>query len=206
MILSIIVAYAKDKYGKRIIGKNNRIPWHFPHDLERFKENTMGCAVIMGRKTHESIGRVLPGRDNIILTRQKDYVVPGAFVFHGLGKAIAFAAKRHSEVFIIGGQKLYEQTIRKADRLYLTSFKIDGIEGDAYFPEFETNLFKPIHVETTKVSGDCFRILQRKQPAHTYTQGPSFPESNSVSGMEDDWPIDSAYCWGLAFVGQGCGI
>lgn len=205
MILSLIAAYAKDRHGKRIIGKDNQIPWHFPHDLERFKEHTVGSAIIMGRKTHESIGRVLPKRDNIIVTHQEDYEVRGAFVFHDLTEAITFAAKRHSEVFIIGGQQLYEQTIQRADRLYLTSFQLDSVEGDTYFPEYPENMFKIIYTESAQISGDFFRILQRKEPAATYTSGPLY-ESNTVTGEEDNWPDNSSYCWGLHTVGAGYGI
>jgi len=204
MILSIIAAYAKDRHGKKIIGKDNQIPWHFPHDLERFKEHTIGGVIIMGRKTHESIGRVLPNRDNIIITRQQDYEVRGASVFHDLDEAIAFAAKRHSEVFIVGGQQLYEQTIRRADRLYLTSFQLDSIEGDTYFPEYPENMFKIIYTENAKISGDFFRILQRREPAATHPSGPLY-ESNAVAGT-DDWPDNSSYYWGLQTVGMGYGI
>lgn len=161
MLLSIIAAYAKDKTGARVIGLNNELPWHFPHDLERFKECTLENAIIMGRKTFESIGRVLPRRDNIILTRQEGYKVPGATVFTDLEEALQFASTRNSEAFIIGGQGLYEQTLDRADRLYLTSFKIEDIQGDAFFPPFQLNKYKMIHMERAGVSGDCFRILER---------------------------------------------
>jgi len=163
MILSIIAAYAKDEYGARVIGKDNKIPWHFPHDLDRFKEYTTDCAIIMGRKTHESIGRILPRRDNIIVTRQTDYVVPGAFVFNDLDAAIQFASLRYSESFIIGGQQLYEQTLDRADRLYLTSFKIEDIEGDTYFPDYEHIEHKVLYIERDSAGGECFRILERKR-------------------------------------------
>lgn len=165
MILSLIAAYAKDDFGARVIGKDNKIPWHFPHDLERFKEYTSGCAVIMGRKTHESIGRVLPNRTNIVVTRQIAYsskVAPEVFVFGNLEKAIKFAATKSSEVFVIGGQQLYEQTIDRADRLYLTSFQIKDIGGDTYFPDYTVDQYKCIHVEQGGVAGDCFQILERK--------------------------------------------
>jgi dihydrofolate reductase len=164
MILSIIAAYAEDKNGNRVIGRENQLPWHFPHDLKRFKQYTLGKAVIMGRKTYESIGRSLPGRDNIIVTRQQGYVVDGAFVFGNLEDAVAFTSVRHGEAFIIGGQELYEQMIDETDRLYLTSFQIDGIAGDAYFPDFDPTLFEITHEERSQISGDCFRILDRKTP------------------------------------------
>lgn len=159
MLLSLIAAYAKDEKGRRVIGKDNRIPWHYPRDLQRFREYTIGNAVIMGRKTHESIGKVLPGRENIILTRQPDYKVRGAQVFQDLDSALQFASVRHHESFIIGGQALYEQTISRADRLYLTKFRIPNIEGDTFFPEVEHNNFKSIYKEINDT--EIFNIFQR---------------------------------------------
>ncbi len=197
MILSIIAAYAKNKDGARVIGKDNNMPWHFPHDLERFKEYTQNNAIIMGRKTHESIGRVLPGRDNIIITRQSDYTVPGAFVYTDLDNAIQFASVRHSEAFIIGGQQLYEQTLDRVDRLYLTSFKILDIEGDTYFPSYTPELYKVIHIEKAKISGDCFRILERKRNvvnADTpFTLDSSPFACRDVVATEDSDEIDYSY-------------
>jgi dihydrofolate reductase len=157
MILSLIAAYAKDSEGRRVIGKDNHIPWR--SDLHRFREYTAGNAVVMGRKTYESIGRVLPNRENIILTRQEDYKVPGAYVFTDLNVALRFAGVRNHEVFVIGGQELYEQTIGKADRLYLTKFRIDSVEGDAFFPEFLHGNFKSIYHEEGEV--ETFNIFQR---------------------------------------------
>lgn len=165
MILSLIAAYAKDDFGARVIGKDNKLPWHFPHDLERFKEYTSGCAVIMGRKTYESIGRPLPNRTNVVVTRQRDYhpqVPKEIHVFNDLLPAIEFASQQSAEVFIIGGQQLYEQTIDRADRLYLTSFQIKDIVGDAYFPDYNVHQYKCIHLEQGGVAGDCFQILERK--------------------------------------------
>ena len=206
MILSIIAAYAKDKDGARVIGKDNSMPWHFPHDLERFKEHTVGSAIIMGRKTHEAIGRVLPGRDNIIITRQLGYEAPGAFVFNDLEDAIQFASVRHSETFIIGGQQLYEQCLERADRLYLTSFRIEDIEGDAYFPKYTHSEYKMIYSEKAQVSGDFFRILERKRSAGEPVDSPPppywghAPTELEISGMEDSGrvanPEDLDYNYG----------
>jgi len=117
----------------------------------------------MGRKTYESIGRILPRRDNIIVTRQEDYVVPGAIVFNDLDDAIQFARARHSEAFVIGGQQLFEQCIDRVDRLYLTSFKIEGIEGDTYFPDYDHIPHRVLHIERDPDVGECFRILERKR-------------------------------------------
>jgi dihydrofolate reductase len=163
MIISLIVACAQDSNGKYVIGKDGEIPWYYPHDLERFKEHTQRNAIIMGRKTHESIGRLLPKRDNIVLTTQEGYIVPGGYVFHELRGALRFAGERHSEAFIIGGQQLYEQTINRADRLYITTFAIPGITGDTFFPKYDTSQFKCIHTERT--DSDYFVILERKENA-----------------------------------------
>ncbi len=197
MILSIIAAYAKNKDGARVIGKDNSMPWHFPHDLERFKEYTQGNGIIMGRKTHESIGSVLPGRDNIIITRQSDYTVPGAVVYTDLDEAIQFASLKHNEAFIIGGQQLYEQTLDRADRLYLTSFEINNIEGDAYFPSYNSNLYMTIHTERAGISGDCFRILERKQNVRQ-KEDTFILENETLTGLDaemfaDNWEIDYNY-------------
>lgn len=183
MLLSIITAYAKDKSGARVIGLNNELPWHFPHDLERFKECTLENAIIMGRKTFESIGRVLPRRDNIILTRQEGYKIPGAHVFHDLEEALQFASTRNSEAFIIGGQDLYEQTLERADRLYLTSFKIPDIVGDAFFPPFQVNKYKMIHMEKSNIGGDCFRILERVRYTAAQQAGSEAIAYSSITGM-----------------------
>ena len=107
MILSMIVAYTKDEKGRLIIGKDGALPWNIPSDMVWFAECTRGHAIIMGRKTYESIGRPLPGRDNIVMSSDPDYQVPGATVFADLNSAILFAGVRNHEVFIIGGQTLY---------------------------------------------------------------------------------------------------
>jgi len=158
-MLSLIAAYATDQQRRRVIGRDNKLPWHHPADLHRFREHTLKSCVIMGRKTHESIGRVLPGRDNFIITRQEDYKVPGAFIFTNLDAAIKEACSRVPEVFIIGGEDLYKQTIDRAERLYLTRIRKDDVYGDAFFPDFNEGDFKNIHSEETEK--DTFMILQR---------------------------------------------
>ncbi len=164
MILSIIVAYAEDKNGRFVIGKGNAIPWHNPKDLARFKEYTTGRAVIMGRKTFESIGKPLRGRENIIITRQKDYKVEGARVFNDLQKALDFVDPRHSEVFIIGGQELYEQSLNRVDRMYITYIYQPDIEGDTFFPKWNRSLFKSIQQEEKNERVE-FELLQRMKKA-----------------------------------------
>ena len=129
----------------RVIGRNNELPWHIPEDLKRFKELTKGHTVIMGRKTYESIGRLLPNRTNIIITRDPDYKVDGAVIVNSLEHAIDAASKLRTtnqelqtdkdEIFVIGGGQIFEQAIVIADKLYLTIVHAT-IEGDAYFPEY----------------------------------------------------------------------
>lgn len=113
--LSLIVAMAKN----RVIGANGAIPWRLPNELQLFKRITMGHHIIMGRKTWESIGRLLPGRTTVIVTRRHDYTVPGAIIAHTLTDAIAKCAN-DDEIFVIGGAELFREALPRADRLYLT--------------------------------------------------------------------------------------
>lgn len=134
--LSLIVAMAKN----RIIGANNRIPWHLPNELKLFKSLTMGHHIVMGRKTYESIGRLLPGRTTVIVTRQKDYRVEGAIVAHSVAEAIR-ACKDDAEVFVIGGADLFRETLPIADRLYLTTVDAEPA-GDVLMPKFDASEWK----------------------------------------------------------------
>ncbi|MDP1537456.1 MAG: dihydrofolate reductase [Burkholderiales bacterium] len=129
--LSLIVAMAKN----RVIGADGKIPWHLPNELQLFKSVTMGHHIIMGRKTWESINRLLPGRTTVIVTRQHDFKVPGALVVHTLEQAIAQCAG-DSEVFIIGGGELYRAAMPLADRIYLTVVDAEPV-GDTRMPEFD---------------------------------------------------------------------
>lgn len=128
-MISIIVAMSEN----RVIGKDNKLIWHLPADLKRFKQLTMGHHVIMGRKTFESIGRVLPGRTFIIVTRQKDFQFPGCLVADSIEKAIELC-KNDAESFIIGGAQIYNQALPLADKIYLTQIH-QSFEGDVFFPE-----------------------------------------------------------------------
>lgn len=119
---------------KRVIGKDNALPWHLPADLKRFKALTMGHPVVMGRKTHESIGRPLPGRRNLVITRNRDYSAPGCEIVHSLDEAIA-ACRDAQEIFIIGGAELYRESLPRAHCLEFTEIRAE-FEGDATFPEF----------------------------------------------------------------------
>jgi dihydrofolate reductase len=131
--LSIIVAVAKN----RVIGINNTLPWHLPEDLKRFRALTMGHHIIMGRKTYDSLGRLLPGRTTVIVTRNTDYKVEGAIIAHSLHDAITLC-KADDEVFLIGGAELYQEGLKLSSKLYITEIALD-VEGDAYFPEYSAD-------------------------------------------------------------------
>jgi len=132
MILSLIAAMDNN----RLIGKDNDLPWHLPADLQHFKSITMNKPILMGRKTYDSIGRPLPGRRNIVLTRGDDDI-EGVSVVHSLDEAIV-AANNAEEVMVIGGSSIYELVLPKVQRMYL-SFVDGEFEGDAWFPEFDEN-------------------------------------------------------------------
>lgn len=133
MILSAIVAVAENN----AIGKNNQLPWHLPEDLKFFKRTTLGKPVLMGRKTFESLGKPLPGRLNIVLSRQKDLKLPeGVLLFDNIDDAIE-QLQDQQEVFIIGGGKIFEETLKVTDRLYLTQIKTVVTDADAFFPHID---------------------------------------------------------------------
>ena len=137
MQISLIVAMASN----RIIGNKGKIPWKIPGEQKMFKKITLGHAVIMGRKTFESIGRPLPERTNIIITRQAEYLAPGCIITHNLDQALAACAHDEDEAFILGGGQLYIEALPLADRIYLTLIP-KVITGDTYFPEFDEADFK----------------------------------------------------------------
>lgn len=127
----------------RVIGIENRLPWHLPADMRWFREQTMGKPIVMGRKTFESFGaKPLPGRTNIIITQDREYQAEHCVVVHSIEEALA-AAGACQEIMIIGGASLYAQTLVMADRLYLT-FVHAGVAGDAWFPDFDTNDWKEV--------------------------------------------------------------
>ncbi len=134
--VSIIVAMARN----RVIGRDGQLPWHIPEDLKRFKQLTMGHHIVMGRKTWESLGRLLPGRRHVIVSRQPDYRVPGAQIVRSLDTAIA-ACAGDEEIFIIGGGEIYRQALTLTDRIYLTQVALDA-EGDTAFPELQPQNWK----------------------------------------------------------------
>lgn len=118
----------------RVIGRNNALPWHLPADLKRFKALTMGHPIVMGRKTYESIGRPLPGRRNLVITRNRGYGAPGCDIVRSLDDALT-ACSGGGMVFIIGGAELYRESLPRAQRLEFTEIHAE-FEGDAVFPQF----------------------------------------------------------------------
>lgn len=137
MILSLIAAMASN----RVIGDKGGIPWKIPGEQKMFKEITLGHTVIMGRKTHESLGGPLPGRTNIVITRQVNYQAPGCAIAHDLAAAIEACAQNEEEAFICGGGQLYHEALVMADRIYLTVLSRE-VAGDTYFPEISETEFE----------------------------------------------------------------
>ena len=163
MLISIIAAMGRN----RAIGYQNTLPWRLPADLQRFKQLTLGHHILMGRKTFESIGRPLPGRTSIIITRQKDFQAEGCLIAHSLGEAIDLA-KSHGEqeAFIIGGAEIYAQALSIIDRMYLTLVEAEP-EADAFFPEFAQSLWEKIEevivaADEKNQYGTKFRTLERE--------------------------------------------
>lgn len=151
--VSIIVAVAGSK---RVIGKAGGMPWNIPEELKRFREITMGHPIIMGRKTHESIGKALPGRANIVISRESNYVSEGTIIVHSLDEALRLAQNQpgNDEVFVIGGGEIYRQALPLADKLYLTVIDRE-IEGDTFFPDYSD--FKKVVWQSEEQESDGFK-------------------------------------------------
>jgi len=161
--ISLIVAMAQN----RVIGLDGGMPWHISADLKFFKCVTMGRPVIMGRKTYQSIGGALPGRTNIVVTRNEDFQVPDADIVHELGTALDKARamaeiEGADEVFVIGGADIYAQAMSAADRIYLTEIALTP-PGDAYFPELDEGGWR----ETSRESHDA---EEAGGPAYSFVQ------------------------------------
>lgn len=163
MQISVIVAYA-DNY---VIGNDNKIPWHLPADLKYFKKITQGHCILMGRKCFESIGRPLPNRTNIIITRDTNFKAEGCFVFHDFESAEQFAQnKNENELMIIGGGEVYKHYLPKAQKLYITEVRA-AIEGSIYFPKpnFEQYIltkYEEGKLDERNTLSHCFKIWLRK--------------------------------------------
>lgn len=156
MIISLIAAMSKN----RVIGCNGAIPWDLAADRTRFKQLTMGHTLIMGRRTFESIGKPLPGRTTVVITRQTDFTACGCLVAHSLPDALTRVGN-DSEVFICGGEDVYRQGIAMAQRIYLTIVNLE-VEGDTWFPEIPADVFREVISESLPGSIPClFTVWER---------------------------------------------
>ena len=160
-MITLIVAMGKN----REIGKENQLLWHLPKDLKRFKELTSGYPIIMGRKTYESIGKPLPNRTNIVISRKNDWFEEGILIVGSIKEAVKFAKKIDEEVFIIGGGNIYEQTIDLADKLEVTL--VDAVlDADTFFPKINEKVWQKTneeyHQKDEKNEFDfCFQTFER---------------------------------------------
>lgn len=142
-VVKILVACDEN----RVIGKNNTLIWHLPADLKRFKELTTGQVIIMGRKTYESIGRPLPNRINIVITRQTGYQPEGVIIVHSLEEALLKAKSLHrGDIYVVGGAEIYEQSMDLADEIELTQLH-DIFDGDAFFPIIDEQIWQMVSKE-----------------------------------------------------------
>ncbi|WP_400162756.1 dihydrofolate reductase [Brevibacillus sp. TJ4] len=130
-MISLLVAYAKNQ----VMGKDGTMPWHLPADLKHVKEITTGKTIVMGRKTLESIGKPLPNRRNVVLTRNRDFHMPGVEVVHSKDEVLALG-----DVIIFGGAEIYRQFLDEVERMYITEIDLET-EGDTFFPEWDRSAF-----------------------------------------------------------------
>ena len=150
-LFSLISAIARN----RVIGIHNTLPWRLPEDLQHFKRLTLGHHIVMGRKTFESLGRPLPGRTSVVISRDAGYALPEGCLLAGSIEAALSLCGDDPEVFCIGGAQLYTQALTQADRLYLTEIDVD-FEGDAWFPAFDRAAWQETAREA-QVSADGLR-------------------------------------------------
>jgi len=153
---------------KNEIGADNKLLWHLPTDLKNFKELTSNHPIIMGRKTYESIGKALPNRTNIVVSRKKDWFQEGILIVGSIKEAIKFAKKIDEEIFIIGGGNIYEQTLEVTDKLEVTQVKAE-LEADVFFPKIDEKIWQKTneicHEKDDKNQYDfCFQTWERKKP------------------------------------------
>ncbi|MBD0376354.1 MAG: dihydrofolate reductase [Flavisolibacter sp.] len=155
--LSLLVAASENN----VIGKDNKLPWHLPNDLRYFKNLTWGMPILMGRKTFESIGRALPGRKNIVITRRSDWRGVGVSVVHSIEEAVKMANEDDvKEIFIIGGAEIFNSALPQANCIYLTRIH-DYFEGDVFFPPLSTS-------EWTLTQSHTHSADEKNQYAHTF--------------------------------------
>ena len=150
MAIVIVAAVGRNQ----VIGVDGRLPWHIPEDMARFKTTTMGGVLVMGRSTYESIGRPLPGRDTIVLTRNSDWSAEGVEVCGSLDEAIEVAAMRDKDLFVAGGSEVYRAALNVADRMELTEIDAEP-EGDTFFPDVDWERW----VETAREDGEGFAFV-----------------------------------------------
>ncbi|WP_316802829.1 dihydrofolate reductase [Pedobacter nototheniae] len=160
--LSIAVAVGENY----AIGKNNQLLWHMPADLKFFKQTTSGHTVIMGRKTFESVGKPLPNRRNIVITRDTTLKIEGVEVVNSLDEAISISKDEEKDVFIVGGAEIYRQALPKTDTLFLTTIH-HNFDADTFFPEIDRNEWKVLSSEPHKADEKnkydyTFEVLARK--------------------------------------------
>lgn len=156
MIFSHIVAISKNY----VIGRDGKMPWHISEDLKRFKKRTTGHSVIMGRKTFESLGKPLPGRENVIITKNKNYfkkAEENVVVFTSIEEAVNYCKQvsqgwDRDEVFIIGGGEIYKQTAKLIDKIYITVIN-DDTTGDTFYPRIDEKKFKEVEKENLVIDG-----------------------------------------------------
>ncbi|WP_223601022.1 dihydrofolate reductase [Chryseobacterium sp. GVT01B] len=158
---TIVVAMGE----KNEIGFDNQLLWHLPKDLKHFKDITSGHPIIMGRKTYESIGKPLPNRTNIVVSRKKDWFEEGILIVGSIKEALKFAKKIDEEVFVIGGGNIYEQTMEVVDKLEVTLVKAD-LEADTFFPKIDPKIWKKTneicHEKDEKNGYDfCFQTFEK---------------------------------------------
>ncbi len=162
-MVSVIAAVARN----RVIGRGGRLPWKLPADMAHFRQTTIGKAVIMGRKTFDSLGRALPERENVVLSRSAGFRAPGCTVVGNIDQAIERTV-RFDEVVVIGGSSIYEAFLPRADRLYLTRIDAD-VDGDTYFPDFDLSEWDEVarrDVAADERHAHAFSIvtLERRDP------------------------------------------
>jgi dihydrofolate reductase len=158
--LALVVAWARDAAGARVIGRGGSLPWHEPEDLRHFRHLTMGHALLMGRRTHESIGRPLPGRRNLVLTRDRAYQAPGCEVVGSLEEGLAAARTSDPCPFVIGGASLYAAALPRATLLFVTEVAA-RVAGDTFFPPWDEDAWRETRRREAAAGRLVFRTLER---------------------------------------------
>ena len=153
--LSLIVAIGKNNE----LGKDNDLIWHFKNDMKFFRETTMNHTVIMGRKTFESLPKVLPNRTNVVITSNKDYQIDGVEIIHSVEEVLKYVENSGDECFIIGGASIYKKFLDYADTLYITRIDAEA-SADVYFPEFNKDLYKCVKLENHEEEGIKYTIYK----------------------------------------------